>query len=594
MDDFINVILQELNAVNLSLISEKESLEKNRQSLKLKEELINSSIITFKKDVMIYSDKFYTEAYSIFNNKLSEVQKKLQVTENNVLNKIKLIKEKNNISFSNLKKNVCNKEKDNLETGLNSKEKIANLEIRIKFLEDCVNNLKSKLNEKEGQLKSLLDSEEKLNKNLRKLKEENINLNSKLKNFEDKESSQLSQLQVSILNKKESNFEKEGKNNKSPTPIKKITKRKYEFSKQLVNQYTESFVIDLLLSSNSFQHNIDLSLKNLNENEISLCVNILINIAINPISLFQKFPFSFIFAIRKIMNFAINYHLKGNTLDKFNNISFDTLNQTNQMKESLYEIINTYSELKKSLNDINYITKSKELFALLDLSIPLDNGEVQSYLNLNDMLVHKLNLFANFMNKNEKKYLEKNNYANFKLISLSILIYKLILTRDLSEMSAIVKYILKEIIYTRDFFSINYLTFSLNYFSILITLMSTLDFLSNTLYTESKNEILNSTIQNLFFLFLDSFLFLYSLDSRFNIFEENRKLSDVIKDNKIIIEIILKEITSCNKKVIIFVGIISNYTNLSLKIDIKKINLLENSNLQASDILSNNLNKILN
>ena len=90
----INLILDELNRVNNELLSEKESIEKNKQIIRIKEEKICNMMTNFKKEILIQYDKNYNEAFSKINLKVNELTKKIQVTENNLMNKFKIVKDK--------------------------------------------------------------------------------------------------------------------------------------------------------------------------------------------------------------------------------------------------------------------------------------------------------------------------------------------------------------------------------------------------------------------------------------------------------------------------------------------------------------------
>ena len=87
---------------------------------------------TFKKEILLHSEKFFNESNQILSNKLTTFSKKLQATENNVWNKYKLIK---TTSQSQTSKSSTKTESDK-NLGTKQKEKIANLEIKIKLLED--------------------------------------------------------------------------------------------------------------------------------------------------------------------------------------------------------------------------------------------------------------------------------------------------------------------------------------------------------------------------------------------------------------------------------------------------------------------------
>ena len=77
-----------------------------------------------------------------------QINKKLNTVENNVNNKYKILKEKlaNNNSNNKINNNYINL------ISQEKKEKIANLEIKIKFLEDSINKYKEKNQENEQKI----------------------------------------------------------------------------------------------------------------------------------------------------------------------------------------------------------------------------------------------------------------------------------------------------------------------------------------------------------------------------------------------------------------------------------------------------------
>ena len=119
-------------------------------------------MVQFKVEVLLFVDKCYVECLNEINNKMQKLNKKITQVENNTINKYRILKDKLNTNKQNVSANINNlifQEK---------KDKIANLEIKIKFLEDSLS----------------INNEEKLNKTIKKLKDELILTNSQIKDKE--------------------------------------------------------------------------------------------------------------------------------------------------------------------------------------------------------------------------------------------------------------------------------------------------------------------------------------------------------------------------------------------------------------------------
>jgi hypothetical protein len=511
----LNLIFEELNSVNLSLINEKEILNKNLNSVTKKEENINKLIQNFKKEIMMYSDKFLNESFDVFNGKVLELHKKMQIIESKTMNKMKVIKEK-----------MCNKlvKENKPETNINYKEKMANLEIKLKLQEESICNMKHKLIEKEAIVKAQIENEEKLNKLLKKIKEENLLLLNKIKLLEGyaekeskfKENSQINnELKIDKCSISKINSSKTIQTKIKPFKTKSI----YDLDKNHISQINEYFTLDTILHSNNYYEN-DFHFSSFSDKEISYSSIIIVNLIINPINLFNKFPYSIIFLVKKLSM---------------------SVTKIKNLKDSLSEFITNFSDLKKKCLFKNEAFKntSKSIPPIIDLNSYIKD----EFYDINYTLIQNMSSFMNYFKKQEKKYLEKNNFSFYKLISVSVAYLKLILVDNYEDIyDTISNDILKEIIFRQDYFNINYLIFNLNYFQVII------------LNIVEKGE-------KIFDLFVDSFLFLFSIDSRFCIVRKNKKFCEYLNIDDKVQSLIKKKVEELDQKYIYFGYIISRESN---------------------------------
>ena len=89
----------------------------------------------------MYSEKFYNESVETINIKINNHNKKILNTENNILNKYRLIKEK----VLTINKPNSDTEKKMIELK-NLKERNLILENKVKNFDDILASLKNKLN----------------------------------------------------------------------------------------------------------------------------------------------------------------------------------------------------------------------------------------------------------------------------------------------------------------------------------------------------------------------------------------------------------------------------------------------------------------
>ena len=205
----LNIIISELDKVNKSLNERKIELDTKEDEIKnieyninKQKKIIEQKIIQFKEEILLFKDKCYGEYFNEVNNKMKQINKKFNTVENNINNKYKILKEKfsnnsNNNKLNNNYINLISQEK---------KEKIANLEIKIKFLEDNLNKFKEKNLEYEQKIKNYISNEEKLNNNIKKLKDELILTNTQIKEKKLKMSNNnpnMSISNISIIESKE-------------------------------------------------------------------------------------------------------------------------------------------------------------------------------------------------------------------------------------------------------------------------------------------------------------------------------------------------------------------------------------------------------
>ena len=182
----INMILSELDNINKNLAEKQKDLEAREKEITKKENYINKQkkiieqkIIQFKEEILLFGDKCYGECVNEINNKMQKLNKKLTQVENNITNKYRILKDK-----INLNKNIP---QNNNSISQEKKDKIANLEIKIKFLEDSLSKLKEKNVENEEKIKNFISNEEKLNTTIKKLKDELILANSQIKEKDQRE-----------------------------------------------------------------------------------------------------------------------------------------------------------------------------------------------------------------------------------------------------------------------------------------------------------------------------------------------------------------------------------------------------------------------
>ncbi len=393
----LNLIISELDKVNKSLNERQKELDKKEKEIKdiehninNQKKLIEQKIIKFKEEILLFKDKCYGESMNEINNKMKKLNKKITTVENNINNKYKILKEKlnyNNINKLNNYNNISQEKKD----------KIANLEIKIKFLEDNINKYKEKNIENEEKIKNYIINEEKLNTNIKKLKDELILTNSQIKEKKLKMSSisnnsnnisnnnNISISNISIIEPKEKENICVIKNKKIKN---KISFELDKYQKELISKY---HIYNILFEYKYIPINY-------NDKEILSMSLLIMHLSTNPIALNNKFDIGHIILLEK---FVFN-------LNKIN--SFIIL-----IKQGLEDLYNKLPEFKNNINTFitnnNYKNNINEFQPLIDINI--------NEIILSNIIFNKCYLFGNFLmkNNNTSNNERKNKIKKFTIIS---------------------------------------------------------------------------------------------------------------------------------------------------------------------------------
>ena len=390
----LNIIISELETVNKSLNEKQKELDKKEKEIKNIEyninnqrKIIEQKIIKFKEEILLFKDKCYGECVNEINDKIKKLNKKITTVENNINNKYKIMKDK-------LSNNNINKLNNNNIISQEKKDKIANLEIKIKFLEDNLNKYKDKNIENEEKIKNYIINEEKLNTNIKKLKDELILTNSQIKEKKLKmstninNSNNMSISNISIIESKE----KENINLIKNKRIKnKISFELDKYQKELISKY---HIYNILFEYKYIPNNF-------NDKEILSMSLLIMHLSTNPISLNNKFDIGHIILLDKII-FYLLYFNKINSFIIFIKQSLDELyNKLPEFKNNLY----TYITNNSNKNNIN------EFQPLIDINI--------NEINLSNIIFNKCTLFGNYLMKNNtiSNNERKNHLKKFTIIS---------------------------------------------------------------------------------------------------------------------------------------------------------------------------------
>ena len=478
----LNIIISELDKVNKSLNERKSELDKKESQLKNIEYNINKQrkaieqkIIQFKEEILLFKDKCYGEYYNEVNNKMKQLNKKLNTVENNVNNKYKILKDK--LSDNN-KTNKLNNNYLSL-ISQEKKEKIANLEIKIKFLEDSINKHKEKNQENEQKIKNYISNEEKLNNTIKKLKDELILTNTQIKEKKLKMSNSNINSNMSISNiSLIENKEKENiisSNSKNKKIKNKITFDLDKSQKEIISKY---HIYNIL-----FEYKIIPS--NYTDKEVLSTALLFMHLSTNPIALNNKFDLGHIILLEKLI---FNINLKNINI-------FMTL-----VKQSLEDLYNKLPEYKNNIsvfiaNNNNY-NKYSEFKPLIDINI--------NEINLSNIIYNKCLNFGNFISKNNSA-INTNNERKIRIKKFIIISNLLISILFCQNKKGII-----EILEKINLFFIKYnMDEDLKKFLIKINLGKILILLFEKINIEDNDDLKNA--------FLNCFLYYISMINKTNI-----------------------------------------------------------------------------
>lgn len=496
-NDNLAFIISELDKVNQSLIFEKEKVEQSKKAIKEKELKINQMITRFKEEMMLFADKCYGECHNEIREKMSVLQKKMSLIEANIKNKYSIMKKKYQAETNTPSTTLYEKNTKN-----NHKDKVANLEIKISFLEDYNESLKSKLQDKENEIAQNNVNEAKQNKMIKKLKDELVLLQSQLKEKKEKASNIIS------LN---------NQSNKNPSQISKVIKSKQLISVEL-NKMQLEYYNNLLIVSEFVSNNKSTSQSIISEKEIKIISLLLMHLMINPINVCNKFPFCCSLILHKILSLV-----------------FATDKQIiSQFQDYLTDFSNKFPEFKSivtSSQNINNVMPKEEA-ALIFISFKINEVDV----NCNEILLTKAKSFNGYFNKNKEKYIEKNNTAMFKYILICNVLFSLIIVGDQNEAIKIARDIYQEYICKKDHCAIQFLI-QKRYFELLL-------FINNT----------TSNCESLMLLLIDSMLIIISLG--YTILSETINKSLFNNQNKLMMKKLMLS-NGYSDKIIILLFLIS-------------------------------------
>lgn len=414
-NDNLSLILSEIDKVNQSLMVEKEKVDNDKKMIIEREQKVSQMIIDFKKEMYLFGDRCYGECLNEVNMKVNEVNKKLNSVENNIMNKYRIIKDK----LSSANKTMTTTSNVST-TGGNYKDKLANLEIKVKVLEDASNVLKKTIADKDEKIKNYISNEEKNSKLMKKLKDDIVLLNSQLKDKKEKENSTLALSQ--------------SKKTSTSTIKKAKTLISFDINKLQIQNYNNSLSQEMLMLSLSIDN---YNSNTTNDKELTILSLLLMNISINPINLYNKYDNSIILTMIKLRSF---FKLGSNST--YSSVISSTV-------DILYSKLN---EFKSSLGRITTKSIDKPIVNLL-----INNNEI----NYSDILYSKCNSFDTFITKTENKINKGlssissstvNNYNsdNLKLTSVSNSILCILFNGDINEIYRHMSNIVIKYLYSKD------------------------------------------------------------------------------------------------------------------------------------------------
>ena len=448
----LNLILSELDKINQTLSERQKDLDQKEIDIKEREKFINKQkkiieqkIVQFKEEILLFGDKCYGECVNEINNKMQKLTKKMATAESNITNKYRLLKDKLSNNKQNISANVNNL------VSQEKKEKIANLEIKVKFLEDSLSKLKEKNAENEEKIKNYAINEEKLNNTIKKLKDELLLTNSQLKEKEKKNkinnmnSSNMTISNISYIDNKDnislSSMFSKAKNNNNKKKGNAITFDIDKYQKEIISKY---FVYNFILEYKLIPNNsID--------KEILTASILIMHLSTNPIELYNKFELGHIIILHKLI-----YNIYLNNINNYQYL----------LKESLNDLYNKLPEFKNNISV--FVSNNKKIFyeynPLVELNIILSsssiidktgNNSLINEINFSNIIFSKCISFNNFISKsnfNISKLSTSNNSNNNinnerknkikKYTIISNLIISLIFCSNLQELISIIKKIM--------------------------------------------------------------------------------------------------------------------------------------------------------
>ena len=446
-NDNLNLILSELDTINQTLAERQKELDQKEIDLKQRENYMNKQkktieqkIIQFKEEILLFGDKCYGECVNEINGKIQKLNKKISTVENNIMNKYRILKEKLNNSY---KQNINN---NNNVISQEKKEKIANLEIKIKFLEDSSNKLKEKNIENEEKIKNYINNEKNLNNTIKKLKDELILTNSQLKEKEKKKN-----LNMNLNNNISSNMSisniSYADNKDNMSLVSMLSKVKNKKKSNAISFEIDKYQKEII--SKYFVYNFILEYKILPNNSIDkdiLTASILLmHLSTNPIELYNKFELGHIIILHKLI-----YNIYLNSINSYQAL----------IKEGLNDLYNKLPEFKNNISIFILNNKRKyfEFNPLVELNIILANGIIDksgnnsiiNEINFSNIIFNKCLSFNNFISKNNNisKVSSNNNINNERKNKIKIytiisnLIISIIFCSTIQELISIIKQIL--------------------------------------------------------------------------------------------------------------------------------------------------------
>ena len=520
----LNLILSELDNINQTLNERQKELDQKEKEIKEKEnyiykqkKIIEQKIVQFKEEILLFGDKCYGECVNEINNKMQKLNKKMNTVENNITNKYRILKDK------------LNSNKQNINTNMNilsqeKKDKIANLEIKIKFLEDNLSGLKEKNTQNEEKIKNFINNEEKLNNTIKKLKDELILRNSQLKEKEKKNkpnnnilSSNMSISNISYIDNKD--------NKDNISLVSMLSKVKNKKKSNIISFEIDKYQKEII--SKYFVYNFILEYKlkpnNSIDKEILTASILLMHLSTNPIELYNKFELGHIIILHKLIN---NIYI--------NNInSYQIL-----IKEGLNDLYNKLPEFKNNISV--FISNNKrnnlEFNPLVELNIILSssifdktsNNSFINEINFSNIIFNKCISFNNFISKNNNnisKISSNNNVNNErknkikKYTIISNLVISILFCPSIQELISIIKQITSYFSNTnKDKEIINFLI-KIKFITILLLIFQKIS--NSEIYLNNNNNNNDNELKELTQYIIDCILFIMAI--MYNNFYNNEK-----------------------------------------------------------------------